>query len=139
MDLNHRHTDFQSVALPTELPALWSVDPNIRSKHAETKHGVIYIRQTPVARKLQENSGIFSDDRQETPILQISGARGSGFRIDRERVHFALGVGITLVLVVVEEAPESLDSVAIGTKLSVLGGPEELVAALGCPGLYFQS
>ena len=22
MDLNHRHTDFQSVALPTELPAL---------------------------------------------------------------------------------------------------------------------
>jgi len=88
---------------------------------------------------LQENFGVFSDDRQETGILQISGARGSGFRIDRERVHFALGVGITLVLVVVEEAPESLDSVAIGTKLSVLGGPEELVSALGCPGLCFQS
>jgi len=49
---------------------------------------------------LQENSGIFSDDRQETGILKISGARGSGYCIARERVHFALGVGITLVLVV---------------------------------------
>ncbi len=76
---------------------------------------------------------------QETGILQTIGARGSGFRVDRERAHFAFRVGITLVLVVVEEAPESLDSVAISTKLSVLGGPEELVAALGCPGLCLES
>ena len=111
----------------------------MRSKHATTKHGVIYIRQAPVARKLQENSGIFSDDRQEADTLQIGKALGSGFRIDRERVHFVLGVGIAPVLVVVEETPESLDSMAIGTKLSVPGGPEELVAALGCLGLCFRN
>ena len=109
------------------------------SKHARTKHGVIYIRQTPVARELQENFGIFSDERQRTGILQISGAQGSWLCIDRERVYFALRMGITLVLVVVEETPESLDSMAIGTKLSVPGGPEELVAALGCLGLCFRN
>ena len=111
----------------------------MRSKHATTKHGVIYIRQAPVARKLQENSGIFSNDRQKTDVLQIGEALGSGFRIDRERVHFVLGVGIAPVLVVVEETPESLDSMAIGTKLSVLGGSEELVAAFRCLGLCLES
>ena len=42
-------------------------------------------------------------------------------------------MGITLVLVVVEESPESLDSVAIGTEFPLLGGPEELVSASVAP------
>ena len=111
----------------------------MRSKHAAIKHGVIYIRQAPVARKLQENLCVFSDDRQKTDILQIGKALGSGFRIGREPVHFVLGVGIAPVLVVIEESPESLNPMTIGTELPLLGGPEELVASLGCPGLCLES
>ncbi|MHC4120588.1 MAG: hypothetical protein ACYSWO_24095, partial [Planctomycetota bacterium] len=59
------HTDFQSVALPTELPALNNADSNDTPTHVATKYRVIYIRQMPVARKLQENFAIFSHDGQE--------------------------------------------------------------------------
>ena len=79
--MNHRHTDFQSVALPTELPALRSADPNDKSTHAATKYRVIYIRQMPVARKLQENFAILGDDRQKSGIFQIVRSCGSGLLI----------------------------------------------------------
>jgi len=69
---------------------------------------------------LQENSGIFSDDRQETGIPQICGAWGSGFRIDRERVYSTLEVGITLVLVVDILVSENVVEVLEGSHVTFL-------------------
>jgi len=60
---------------------------------------------------------------------------GSTVRVDRKEIYFAFEVWIAPVLMVIEESPESLNPMAIGTELPLLGGPEELVAAPGCPGL----
>ena len=71
---------------------------------------------------------IFSAEDNLKRLLTQSGNHQLLFP-GRLRIHIALGVGITMLIVVVEQSPQSLHSMAINAEAMVFRGPQKRVAA----------